>query len=147
MATYSGALSAIKDRMRSNWSETPILFENERSAAVDEAAGALLPWVEFVVMADQADGITIGNPAVHVISGAIEVTVFVPDGTGNEIAVAHAEAIGSIFRRQDLYRSQAGYVRTQTPLVGPGSRVDTDQSSGPWWAVAVTVPFAFYHEA
>ena len=145
MTDFAGAVGAIKQRLRDHWTATPILFENEEPPAEIMAGGAA--WIECAVLADLAEQRSIGSPGSNVLvdEGAIEITVFVPAGTGTEIAHQHAVGIADIFRNQNFYRDGEGrQVMTTMPLIGRGSRAESENPSGTWWAVAVTTPFSFY---
>ncbi len=146
MSDFAGAVGAIKQRLRDHWTATPILFENEEPPAAILAGDAA--WIECVVLTDTAEQRSIGSPGTNLMTdeGAVEITVFVPAGTGTEIAHQHAVAIAAIFRNQDFYRDWDGRkVSTTMPLIGRGQRAESENPSGSWWSVPVTTPFTFYY--
>lgn len=150
MADYDGAVAAIEGRLTANWTTTPIGFENEDDPVQTGGDGNLAPWVFCEVVSDRAGIRGVGKPGSHVVvdEGFISATVFVPVGSGRAIARRHAVAIGEIFRTKEFYNSDPGAcVRTWTPEIGPGNPATSENPSGNWWAVTVTIPFEFFHLA
>lgn len=150
MADFAGAKRAMKQRLRDNWTATPILFENETAPVMDDGAGNPTPWIEFRVVADTANQWSIGSPGSNVMidEGVIEITVFVPAGTGDDAATTHATALGELWRNAEFYREDEGAcVRTLIPQVGVGSKAVSENPEGVWWAIPVTTPYRFYHLA
>lgn len=150
MADYAGAVAAIETRLSSNWTTTPIGFENSDDPVQVNGSGDLAPWVFCEIVSDRASIRGAGKPGSHVVidEGFISATVFVPVGSGRATARQYAVSIGEIFRTKEFYNSDAGAcVRTWTPEIGPGNPATSENPSGNWWAVTVTIPFEFFHLA
>lgn len=150
MADYAGAVAAIKDRLRANWTTTDIGFENGQPPRTMDADSQLVPWVFCAVVADGAGIEGFGLPGDHVVRerGAIEIEVMVPAGTGDDIARQYAVAIGEIFRARRFYDAEPpAYLRTWTPTVRDGRPGRSENPSGNWWCLPVSIPFEFYHRA
>lgn len=149
MPDFAGAVKAIEDKLKAEWTTTPIGFENEDDPEVT-SGGQLVPWAFCEVLAGRAGIRGVGKPGDHVVvdEGDITVTVFVPRGTGRATALQLATAIGEIFRVQEFYNDVPGAcVRTWTPAVGAGNSASSENPSGNWWGVTVTIPFEFIHLA
>ena len=147
---YAGAVKAIEDRLTANWTTTPIGFENDDRPTVLDGSGNLKPWAYCEILSTESGIKGAGKPGSHVVidEGLVQVTVFVPAGSGRLLGRQYATAIGEIFRAKEFYNAISGAcVRTWTPEVGPGNPATSENPSGNWWAVAVTIPFEFIHLA
>lgn len=149
MADIAGALAAIEARFDALWTATPKAFENSPKPNVIDGNGLLKPWVYFEAFVTRAEIHGAGKPGDHVIVeiGDIVATVFTPFNTARSTGMAHAAAIGEIFRVKEFYQSAGACVRSWTPRVGRGEQTVSDNPNGNWWAVTVTIPFEFYHLA
>jgi hypothetical protein len=150
MADYAGAVAAIKARFVEFWKtgddpKTPISFQNE--AFADQTG----PWVYFEVIGNGSTLRGVGTPGSHVwlYRGLISIHIFVPDGSGPEVAHTLAVTAGEIFRAKQFYNDALGCcVRTGIGPDGEGPRTDggaSDADNGNWWRVTCTVPFEFYY--
>jgi hypothetical protein len=144
MPDIAGAMEAIEQRLRDNWTTSPIILPNEgeQAAFVD---GAPVPWVLFEIENEEGDIIGAGKPGSHVNvdRGSIVAKVFVPTGVGLSTARTHATAIGEIFRVKEFYRSSGFCVRTWKPHVGRALPARSENPEGLWFCVTVTIPFEF----
>lgn len=154
MADYAGAVAAIKQRLRDNWTTTGIEFQNETPEGTwppVDASGNLLPWVFFEVINRTSELRGAGTPGAHVwlYRGDVFAHVFVRTNSSSEIANQYAVAIGEIFRAKQFYDTDPGCaVRTGIGPAGEGPRVDgggSDADNGNWWRVTCIIPFEFYY--
>lgn len=150
MPDYAGAVEAIEAKLAAEWTTTPLVFENDEAPATSDGNGNLLPWAVCEVLSTDSGIRGAGKPGSHVTvdEGLVQVTVFVPSGTGRALARQHATAIGELLRTKEFYNTVPGAcVRTWTPEISPGNPASSENPSGNWWAVTVTVPFEFIHLA
>lgn len=147
MATpdWAGAAQAIEDRLRAQWSDTPIAVQNGKDFPKADADGTLKPWVYLEIEGAGSTQRGVGAPGnqLWVDDGLIAVHVFVPVGKGAAKARQIASAVGEIYRAARFYDDVEGYfVRTFAPHVDGGGSGDDD---GLWWRVSVSVPFEFWY--
>ena len=150
MSDYALAVAAIEERLSSNWTATPLAFENDRSPDIVGPDGERLAFVLCEVTTLDSRIKSIGRPGDHVTvdKGMIELTVFVPRGSGRETARAYAVQLAALFRTVRFFQEGGGvYVQTWTPVIGPGNPSRSENPSGSWWAILVSTPFDFYHRA
>jgi hypothetical protein len=144
MASYAGAVAAIRSRLESNWTETPIRFQNEGfEPPADPETGAPAPWVFLEVLGNTSEVRTFGLPGSHewLYLGHILVHVFVPVYSGVERAQQIASDVGEIFRGAEFYNAEPGSaVRSWAPRTDGG---ETSDDEGNWFRVTCTVPFEF----
>ena len=146
MADFAGAVAAIKARLAANWATTPIAYVNEGEPVTRNAAtGAPEPWVlaEIVGTASTIHGTGRPGDRVWLYDGLIHAHVFVPKGSGAATALAHAVALGDIFRNAQFYADTPGHaVRCWAPRIDGGGDGDDD---GLWFRVTMTCPFEYWH--
>lgn len=149
MPDYAGAVAAIQSRMTDNWSQTPIVLQNEQPTApmppVD-GSGNPIAWVYLEVIGNGAAQRAWGMPGSQpwLYEGHILAHVLVPIGTGAGVAHSYAVAIGEIYRSAAFYRDEAAgaEVRTFAPWTDGGGK---DADNGNFWRVTCTIPFEFYY--
>lgn len=123
--SYEAELEAIEGRMNTNWTTTPIVFENVDYVPVDGT-----PYVELFVKSADAVRASLGPSALHRIVGVILVNIHVPKGTGTNLARTYGDTIAAIFRDQ--------------AFSGVVCRAASVRSIGPvneWFVVSVTIPY------
>ena len=144
---YAGARAAIRQFFEAAWAgRTPVAYPNVQASGLT-VDGEPVPWVRLEIINDGAELVGVGAPGnrVYRYDGAIEVSVFVPAGTGDEQAATLATAAGEIFRAREFYNDVPGYsIRSKVP-----GMIDTDivRDNGKWYGVAVTIPFEYWHRA
>lgn len=88
---YSEEKVAIEQYFESNWSHTPIVFENGESINTSE-------WVRLTILNGEAFQASLGdNPAFRHI-GVVIVSIFIPKDVGSGRALQLADLVDSIFR-------------------------------------------------
>ncbi|NGP18920.1 hypothetical protein [Devosia aurantiaca] len=149
MADFAGAKAAIRQRLVDLWTATPIAFQNEKPEGewppVDADGFASDAWVLLEVEATRSAMRGAGSPGqqIWVDEGFIYVHVFVPTGSGDQMASQHATAIGELFRGAVFYRETPGcYVRTWAPRIDGGGSGD---DNGNWFRITMSVPFEYWH--
>jgi hypothetical protein len=163
MPDYAGAKAAIAQRLIDNWAVTPITRQNKipddpwpptepNPDAPDFPQ--LAPWVHLEIFTLPGGGIYgAGTPGKQIwqTDGFIYVHVFVPSGTGDELATQYAATIGEIFRAKVFYENGDGcYVRTWAPRVDEGGPATTSTdiewaNTGNWFRVTMSCPFEYWH--
>lgn len=146
MPDYAGAVEAIEQRMRDNWTTTSVGFQNGDDPAKQDAQGNPVPWVYFEVIGNKSGLRGVGKSGDHVwlYPGLIAAHVFVPLGSGAKLAQQYAVAIGEIFRAAAFYQDPATgtEVRTWSPWTDGG---DSAADKGNWWRVTCRIPFEYLH--
>lgn len=146
MADYAGAVAAIKQRLIDNWTATPIAFLNEGDPVQGDIDERPAPWVLCEIVGTDSELRGVGTPGSHVwrYFGLVRMHVYVPAGSGAEIGLQHAVALGEIFRAATFYNATAGHeVRTLSPSIdGP----DSGSDDGKWFRVTATVEFQYWHK-
>ena len=149
MADYAGAVAAIQQRMRDNWTTTLVAFQNDQPPAdpwppVDATSGNQAAWVYFEVLTTKSSIYAVGLPGAQVWQyvGLIHAHVLVPINSGSLIPQQYARQIGDIFRNQRFYTdTPPNFVWTISPQSDGGS--PSDDVAG-YWRVTCTIPFEFY---
>lgn len=149
------ACGAIVQRLKDNWTATPLAFENVDPAPaagiwppVDAVTKAPVAWVYCEIFDDGAPDGAIGKPGSrNVIEfGIIKLYVMVQKGAGTADARDKAVALGEIFRDQEFFKSDpTAMVRTRTPRVGRDPLVAEDGNIVA--GACVSIPFEFWHQA
>lgn len=150
MADYAGAVAAIIARLRANWTTTPVQAQNEQPPQEpwppQDGNGSPTPWVYVEVIGNESSLRGIGLPGnqAWLYLGHVLAHVFVPTGTGTELAHQYAVSIGEIFRAKAFYSdTPPNMVRTWSPRTdGGGIAAD----NGNWFRVTMTCPFEFYYQ-
>ena len=161
MGSYAEAKAAVRQHLEDGWTTTRLTFQNETPAApwpptggVDPDFPDLVPWVHLEITTLPGGGIRgAGKPGsqVFVTNGFIYVHVFVPTGTGDEVATDYAAQIGELFRNRKVYDAGDGcYLRTWAPRVDEGGPATTQAdldwaNTGNWFRVTMSCPFEYYH--
>lgn len=93
------------------------------------------PWIYAEVLPSDTESTKFGSGGLRIVvdSGLIGLHIFVPNGTGVDVAFRLARTAGEIFRLQTL---SAG-VETGAPMIGGSGQADDD---GKWFRVSVSIP-------
>lgn len=148
MADYAGAKAAIRALLDAGWLTTRITYQNEQPAEPWpplNAAQVLLPWINLEIASTGSQIWTFGTEGNRGwrYDGLIHVHVFVPVGSGIELADQYACTIGELFRAAKFYDDGLGsYIRTLSPQVDGGGSGDDD---GTTFRVTMTVDFTYWH--
>ena len=94
------AFQAIKNRLDTGWSATPVWYENE----FEEPPSDPDAFVYVEVFGDSFGQETTGAPQENLWeeAGTAYLHVHVPKGTGSMIARQHAHGLQQLFREQDI---------------------------------------------
>ena len=94
--SFEGIRSAIAARMSSNWSTTPIAWEN-RDFTPPTSGG----WVELTVLGNtgQTRGIN-GDVGAVRDSGLIAINIYTPEGSGTATGRGYADTLAALFEHE-----------------------------------------------
>ncbi len=127
--SFEDAAKAVEGRLQTNWTATPIKFEN---VPFKETASA---YIALFLKDGEGTQITLGSPALRRWPGIIMVQVFVPERTGIQQARNYADGIGAIFDRQQFSQGNSGVFTCRIPSI---EMVGVNQG---WLQVNVTIPY------
>ena len=127
--SFADSLKAVEGRLQSNWTTTPIKFQN---VPLKETASS---YVALFLQDGEGAQISLGQVALRRWPGVILVQVFVPERTGTLVARQYADTIGAIFDRVQFSSGNSGVISCRTPSV------ETIGLRDGWWQVNVTIPY------
>jgi hypothetical protein len=130
----------VRDYLASNWTATPLLFDNETadsSGAFPTEAGGPFVRVEMIGDLYGAASIGAGSDDLNLYreQGQIYMTVIVPGGTGSRLARLHAKALIDLFRGREL---ASGRIRFRDGSLGLGQRSTLE---GNWYELNASVDY------
>lgn len=148
MVSIADAIEAIEDKLKSEWTAHPVVFENQAIPELKDSDGEPAPFAYCEMLMSGSQIIGSGTPGQQTTreDGEIEVTVFVPINTGRSSAREYAVEIGEIFRNQKFFDvDPTAYIRTMVPELQSSEKSTSENPNGNWWSVSVAIPFEFYH--
>jgi len=128
MGSFQDIEQAIAVRLATNWTTTPITYENVPYTPTPRTA-----FVRLLVNEVFSKQIAMsGSSSCHRISGLINIMIFAPIGTGVRVARGYADSIAAIFRN-----AQFSSILCRSPrLVRVGD-------IGEWYQYSVLVDFQY----
>ena len=131
--TFEEFRAFVEGKMQTDWTATPIEFENVNdSAALTTAKNNKSPWIRFVIRSGDGNLQTIGsNSRLDRFAGNLIAQIFVAQKTGTAIARGYADDIA------DIWRGYAGQpcVQFYTPFSN-----EIGDNEG-WFQINVNIPF------
>lgn len=127
--SFEDARKAIESRLHTNWTTTPIKFEN---VPMKETAD---PYVAVFILEGDGEQISLGTPALRRWTGVIVLQVFVPADTGTKDAKTYADSLAALFDRAQFSTGNSGTIRCRIPSI------ETVGDKHGWHQINVTVPF------
>lgn len=123
------SFDAFETKLKTDWTATPVYFENERFSPADTPAA----FVYVEIFDETFSQETIGAPGNNLFaeSGITYLHVMVPDDSGTRVARGHADALTALFREKDT----AG-VKIDDMSIGGG---DPGRNFPNYWAMTVTL--------
>lgn len=128
--SFQDELAAIETRLKTNWTTTPIKFENVPFTEPTTAYVAL----NIVV----GEGLQISLGATNVLRrwpGIIMMRVFAPENTGTKVVRQYADSLGAIFDRAQFSSGNSGVISCRIPSI------ETVGLQSGWWQINVSVPY------
>lgn len=128
--SFQDELAAIETRLKTNWTTTPIKFENVPFTEPTTAYVAL----NVVV----GEGLQISLGATNVLRrwpGIIMMRVFAPENTGTKVVRQYADSLGAIFDRVQFSSGNSGVISCRIPSI------ETVGLQSGWWQINVSVPY------
>ena len=124
--------SLIESKMATDWTTTPIEFENvEDSAALLAAKAANTPWIRVTIREGAASLISMAPASsCYRYPAVLFVQIFVKQGTGTATSRIYASAISDIWR---------GYFTNNVEFKTPSGDVVGELNG--WFQFNVEVPF------
>lgn len=111
--SFEDARRAIETRLETNWTTTPIRFEN---VPFQET---MQPYVALFIRDGQGMQISLGTPALRRWPAVIVVQIFVPQDIGTKLAKTYADSIAAIFDRAQFSSGNSGTIRCRIPSIEP----------------------------
>jgi len=133
----------VKAHLAASWTATPIHGEENE---FEEPPSTLDPWMTYGFLSSGEIKRSIGAPGSNCFTeeGTLFVTVYVPSGTGSNVALGHAEALRVMMRGLTL----SGGLRFTTidpPETTFPSRVQS--SVGNWFGYSVACHYIYDYSA
>jgi Bacteriophage related domain of unknown function len=136
--SYVDARIALETRLKDNWTQTPIKWENVRFDPPVSGTNNPQPYIAFLLRDGVAEDIALGswNP-IQRYTGTVMVQVLVPEKTGMGLATQYGEFIKNIYLKppRDFQYQQSGMIRLFPPYL-----TTVGELAG-WTQVNVLVPF------
>ena len=147
MASYDGAVAAIQQRLRDNFTALPVAFQNEEPPQTPWPPADGSPFVYFEVIGTTGALRAFGTPGAQIWEylGLIHAHVHVAINSGSALAQQRAREIGDVFRNAQFYAdTPPSRVWTHSPQTDGGG--PADQYAG-YWRVTATARFEFLLQA
>jgi hypothetical protein len=149
MTGFATAKAAIRAYIESNWTATPIAWQNGPFTRpvrpeTDPLKGEPLPWLYVEIISTGSSGSQFGSTGkrVKADSGLVIGHVFVPIGSDDIDANDTATEFGEMLQLRSIGPAPAP--RLESPTIGGGDSGDDD---GVYYGVSVTVPFRISYTA
>lgn len=129
----ASAFEGLEDYLKAEWTDTPIVFENEKfPLAADPAA-----FVFVEIFGDFFAQASIGDPGNNLWreEGQLMAHVLVPRNTGTRDARRHAENLAAFFQEVEL----ADGIRFDAMAIGAG---EPGKSDGNYFRMTLTVDWS-----
>jgi uncharacterized membrane-anchored protein len=130
MGAFQTIRSAIEARLNTNWTSTPIAWDN-----VPYTPDANTAFIRLIIDEVDSQQASMATIPCHRILGLIHVMIMVPINTGTNTARGHADTIAGIFRNANF-----SSIQCQSP------RIRRVGDIGEWYQYSVLVPF-YYEQA
>jgi hypothetical protein len=127
--SFEATRVAIESRVQTNWTTTPIKFENVPFKETKDA------YVALFILEGEGQQVSLGTPATRRWPGVIIIQVFVPEDSGTKLAKTYADALAAIFDRVQFSSGNSGTISCRIPSV------ETVGAKDGWHQTNVTVPF------
>ena len=130
---------AVKSHLQTNWTATPLAFENEDK---DASGNAVPPNPAVTFVAIEMTGTMYGQQSIGAETqaanrwdeeGVLWLHVVTPKGQGASEARHHAKNLADLFRGTTLL---SGDLEFLDAAIGMGEPADAD---GNWWRISVSV--------
>lgn len=123
------AYDDIHDRLTGAWTETDIVFENEKY----DLPGTPTPFIYVEIFGDEYDQETVGAPQQNMFreQGVAYMHVMIPNETGTSVARGYCNDLLNLFREQ-----QTGSIRPDRMSIGQG---EPGRSFKNYWAMTATL--------
>jgi len=125
MGTFQDIRQAIEARMASNWTTTPIAYDN-----VAYTPTPATPFVRLLIEEVDSKQVSMSTTPCHRFTGLIVVMIFVAINTGTNTVRGYADTIAGIFRNADFSN-----IKCQSP------RIIRVGDIGEWYQVSVITDF------
>lgn len=127
--SFEDTRAAIESRVKTNWTTTPVKYEN---VPFEETTKA---YVALFILGGEGGQISLGTPAVRRWPGGIVLQIFVPENTGTKTAKTYADTLAALFDRVQFSSGNSGTISCRIPST------ETVGVRNGWHQINVTVPF------
>lgn len=127
-------ISVIKGLL-GGWTTTPVQWANDRPDRPEPPA----PWVFAEIRGVDSRLLSMGTVGNHQMQddGFVSLSVFVPFGTGTDLAYQYSEQLAALFR--GVAQSGVQFLAPTPADGGPGS------DDGNWYRVTTHIPFFYLY--
>ena len=131
--TFNEFRSFVEGKMETDWTVTPIEFQNvSESAALIAAKDAKTPWIRLTIVNGDGSQITIGSPSkCDRYAGNIIVQIFTGQKIGTKTGLVLADSVSVIWNG---FTGEAD-VEIRTPSMNVIGELQG------WFQINVTIPF------
>lgn len=107
MGAFQDIRAAIEARLSSNWTTTPIAWDN-----VEYDPTPATSFIRLIVDEVDSTQVSMATTPCHRIVGLIHIMIMVPINTGTNVARGYADTLAGIFRNADF-----SGVKCQSPRI------------------------------
>jgi len=125
MGAFQDIRAAIEAQLSSNWTTTPIAWDNVEYDPTPAAS-----FIRLIVDEVDSTQVSMATTPCHRIVGLIHIMIMVPINTGTNVARGYADTLAGIFRNADF-----SSVKCQSP------RIRRVGDVGEYYQLSVLIPF------
>lgn len=124
--SYDAERASIEGRLKTNWTSTPIKFEN----VAYTPAATTVAFIELMIVNSQSIQASIGSPALYRHPGSISINVRTRLQVGSKQGRVYADTLSGIFRGKEF-----DGITCRAPKVTRLGEIEG------WFVLNVSIPF------
>lgn len=117
--SFADERSAIENRLSTNWTSTPVQYDNVPFTKPDDNT-----YVRLNILTGDSTQIDMAPTPTHRSVGVIVMQVFVPVNSGTNTARSHADSLAAIFRNVSFSVGDSGSILCRSPSITRVGEVD-----------------------